>query len=106
MKLFKILSAGLVSLLGIGVVRTVLDKYKVGIYYIDKDDMEDENELYMDSMDLRGTPTHQCICGSNVFYLPVSFEDYEISTYMLDMQCANCGSMATAPTPVDRESTE
>lgn len=106
MKLFKIFSAGLVSLLGIGVARTVLDKYKVGIYYMSKDDIEDENELYMDSMDLRGTPTHECICGCKVFYLPVSFEDYEISTYMLDMQCANCGSMATAPTPVDRESTE
>ena len=106
MKLFKIISAGVAGLLGIGVVRTLLDKYKVGIYYMDKDDMEDEEDINMDSMDLRGTPTHECICGSKIFYLPVSFEDYEISTYLLDMQCANCGSMATAPTPVDRESME
>lgn len=106
MKLFKILSAAVTGLLGVGVARTFLDKYKVGIYYIDKNDLEDEEDQYMDSMDLRGNPTHECICGSKIFYLPVCFEDYEIATYLLDMQCANCGSMATAPTPVDRESME
>jgi hypothetical protein len=29
------------------------------------------------------------------------FEDYEISMYFTEMQCANCGSLATAPTLVD-----
>jgi hypothetical protein len=29
------------------------------------------------------------------------FEDYEISTYMLDMECFSCGSVATAPTLID-----
>lgn len=101
------LSAFLASLFGIGVIRTFMSRYKFGFYYISKDMLEEnEDDLYMDSMDLRGTPTHECICGSRVFHLPVSFEDYEISTYLLDMQCANCGSMATAPTPLDRENME
>jgi hypothetical protein len=29
------------------------------------------------------------------------FEDGEISLYMLDMECHLCGSLATAPTPID-----
>jgi hypothetical protein len=29
------------------------------------------------------------------------FEDGEISLYMLDMECALCGALATAPTPID-----
>jgi hypothetical protein len=29
------------------------------------------------------------------------FEDYEISMYMLEMECVLCGTKATAPTPVD-----
>jgi hypothetical protein len=33
----------------------------------------------------------------------VIFEEFEIATYFLDMECANCGSMATAPTLLDRE---
>jgi hypothetical protein len=52
-------------------------------------------------MDLRGTPTHVCPCGSIVWDLKAIFEDGEIATYFLDMECANCGSLATAPTPID-----
>jgi hypothetical protein len=34
----------------------------------------------------------------------ISFsEDFEIATYFLDMECVSCGSVATAPTPVDRK---
>jgi hypothetical protein len=29
------------------------------------------------------------------------FQDYEISMYMLDMECFSCGALATAPTLVD-----
>jgi hypothetical protein len=71
-----------------------------------KDDIAEMQEEFrqMDSepyMDLRGTPTHVCVCGSDAFYLKATFKDFEIATYMLDMQCANCGSLATAPTPID-----
>jgi len=30
-------------------------------------------------------------------------ETYEIAMYMLDCECAECGSLLTAPTPIDRE---
>jgi hypothetical protein len=54
------------------------------------------------AMDLRGTPTHVCPCGCFIWNLKVIFEDFDIATYFLDMECANCGSLATAPTPTDR----
>jgi len=57
---------------------------------------------YDHAMDIRGTPTHVCPCGSNIWSLKVSFDDYQIAYYMLDMECVNCGSVATAPTPIDR----
>jgi len=57
------------------------------------------------AMDLRGVPTHVCPCGCYIWNVMVVFEDYEIAQYFLDMECANCGSIATAPTPIDREGT-
>jgi hypothetical protein len=58
-------------------------------------------DSYDNAMDLRGTPTHACVCGCNVFNLKVMFEDGQIAQYFLDMECASCGSLATAPTPID-----
>lgn len=49
-----------------------------------------------------GTITHVCVCGNALWNLQVQFDDYEISMYLLDMTCADCGSLAIAPTPVDR----
>lgn len=65
----------------------------------------DEQSDYI-SLDLRGTPTHVCVCGSRVWNLKVMFEDYEIGQYFLDMECTECGSLATAPTPIDRQEIE
>ena len=87
------------------------------IFLVDKEDVEREGrhtddilqlrpESYDKSIDLRGTPTHLCPCGSNIWNLKVIFEDFEIATYFLDMECVSCGSVATAPTPVDREARE
>jgi hypothetical protein len=56
---------------------------------------------YEAAMDMRGTPTHVCVCGSTLWNVKAMFEDYEISMYFLDMECALCGSLATAPTLVD-----
>ena len=55
------------------------------------------------TMDLRDkeNPIHVCICGSMLWNVKVMFEDGEISMYMLDMECALCGALATAPTPQD-----
>jgi len=46
-------------------------------------------------------PVHECPCGSFVWNLKVMFEDYEISQYFTDMECAVCGTRAKAPTPID-----
>lgn len=49
-----------------------------------------------------GTITHQCVCGSVLWKVLVTFDDFEIATYSLDMYCADCGAKAIAPTPLDR----
>ncbi len=96
-------------------INLFLENYEIAI--IDKEDVERTGtqtkdildlrpESYDNSIDLRGTPTHLCPCGSQIWNLKVIFEDYEIATYFLDMECVSCGSVATAPTPVDREETE
>lgn len=55
-------------------------------------------------MDLRDkdNPTSVCICGSTLWNIKAMFDEYgEISMYMLDMECYLCGTLATAPTPID-----
>lgn len=50
-----------------------------------------------------GMVTHVCPCSSKVWRLNwVMFEDYEISAYSLDMECAICGCKAKAPTLADK----
>lgn len=66
---------------------------------MDINDLKPPN--YDNAVDLRGTPTHVCICGCQIWNVKVMFEDSEIASYFLDMECANCGSFATAPTPID-----
>ena len=68
------------------------------------DDLKAEN--YDHAMDIRGTPTHLCPCGCSIWNVKAIFDDFEIATYFLDMECVNCGSLATAPTPLDREHRE
>lgn len=59
---------------------------------------------YTKAMDIRGEPTRVCPCGSGLWNLKVVFdEDNEIGMYFLDMECAECGTLATAPTPADME---
>jgi len=53
------------------------------------------------SFDLSGIIMHECICGCNMWKIVVMFEEYEISSYILDMECINCGTRAKAPTPID-----
>jgi len=46
---------------------------------------------------------HDCPhCESNLWTIKASFQDYELSQYLLDMECAICGTYAKAPTPLDR----
>ena len=69
-------------------------------------DINDLRPDYSQSMDVRGVPTHVCPCGCEIWNLKVIFDSCEIATYFLDMECANCGTLATAPTPLDREENE
>lgn len=102
MKWVNRLAATLLGLIGIGVIRDFFSRYEVLLF--DKNDVDEARKEQQDTaMDLRGTPTHECICGSQIFYLKAVFNDYEIATYFLDMECVECGSLATAPTPLDRE---
>jgi hypothetical protein len=58
---------------------------------------------YEDATDIRFMgPVHACLCGSNLWNVKTMFEDYEISAYFTDMECAVCGTKAKAPTPLDR----
>lgn len=52
----------------------------------------------------RGIPTCECPnCGNNFFKALVAFDQdtYTIGMYHLDVECSQCGTMTTAPTPLD-----
>lgn len=55
-------------------------------------------------MDARGIPTCICPnCNHDILKVLVKFDpiDYEIGLYMLDGECAKCGTLITIPTPID-----
>lgn len=60
---------------------------------------------YSEAMDIRGLPTTVCPCGSMVWNVKTIWDNEtgEVDMYFLDMECAMCGSLATAPTPEDFE---
>jgi hypothetical protein len=121
MKIAFIISIIISVILSAFFLRMFARRFKIGIYYIDKYEEAVQEAIadivksdpgylppvdYDKAMDLRGTPTHVCPCGSQVWLLKVTFVDYEISNYFLDMECLLCGSFATAPTPIDRANSE
>ena len=63
---------------------------------------------YSKATDVRGIPTTVCPCGCEVWHLKVKFdaETGEISMYFMDMECASCGTVATAPMPEQFEEDE
>ena len=60
-----------------------------------------KNENTGPSFDMSGIILHECVCGSDMWKVVVTFEDYEIAGYLLDMECFHYGTRATAPTPID-----
>ena len=110
MKWFSRFSALMFGLLTLGVVKDLLERNRILVINDEYEDDEEDGprnivdlrpENYDNSMDLRGTPTHICPCGCNIFNVKVIFDNFEIATYFLDMECSSCGSLATAPTPID-----
>lgn len=58
---------------------------------------------YKGTMKYENEILHECpVCTSNLWNIKVTFEDYEIATYILDMECSICGTFAKAPTPLDK----
>jgi hypothetical protein len=116
MKWLSRLSALLFGLITLGMAKDLLEKNRILVVSGDDVEFDDEGEQldikdlrpanYDSAMDLRGAPTHLCVCGCNIWNVKVIFSEYQIATYFLDMECANCGSLATAPTPVDIEGME
>jgi hypothetical protein len=105
MKWLNRLSALLFTLISAKGLMYFLDRYEFLIFDkkdLDKYEQKSESET-KEGIDFRGQPSHVCICGSEIWNVKVVFEDHEIATYFLDMECAHCGSLATAPTPVDKE---
>ena len=113
MKWLSRAGAMIFGLLTLGMIKDFLEKNRILIVNSNDDMIEFEDdegpqditklrpENYNNAMDIRGTPTHVCPCGCNIWNVKVIFSDFQIATYFLDMECANCGSLATAPTPVD-----
>jgi hypothetical protein len=56
----------------------------------------------MPDVDLKGIPTHECLCGCDTFITAVKFDDYHIAWYTLQGKCYACGNMVTLPCEVDR----
>ena len=54
-------------------------------------------------LDARGIATNECpTCANRLFTVQVSFDDdYNVGQYFLDAECAMCGTLVTAPTPLD-----
>lgn len=57
---------------------------------------------YSGNLDHADEVRHECCCGSFVWTVKASFDDYELASYFIDMECAVCGSFAKAPTPLDK----
>jgi uncharacterized Zn finger protein len=55
-------------------------------------------------IDARGIPTCICPnCGGRLFKALISFDEetYTIGMYHIDIECYNCGTFCSAPTPLD-----
>ena len=54
-------------------------------------------------LNARGIPTAECpTCASRLFTIKAMFdEEYNVSLYLLDAECAMCHTKVTAPTPLD-----
>jgi len=52
-------------------------------------------------IDVENEILHVCLCGSRFWNVQVTFDDFEVASYLTDMSCAVCGQKAKAPTQID-----
>ena len=66
-----------------------------------KDVTEIKPKSLSGAIDLRdeNNPSSVCVCGSDLWIVYAKFDEGGMVAYFIDIQCASCGSMATAPTP-------
>lgn len=57
-----------------------------------------------DRFSWRGLPSNHCYeCGSTLLTIQAEFDDdFELSGYLTNAECAYCHTKLTAPTPLDR----
>lgn len=62
------------------------------------------NILSGDEFSWRGLPSNFCYeCGSTLFTIQAEFDDdYELTAYLTNAECAYCHTKLTAPTPLDK----
>ena len=53
------------------------------------------------NLDLSDTIVHVCICGSKMFRIVATFDNFEIAQYSTDGECLECGTRVKVPTPID-----
>lgn len=51
--------------------------------------------------DFADTISHECLCGSGLFYIIASFYENELSGYYTQAVCWACGAWLTVPCPED-----
>jgi hypothetical protein len=76
------------------VIDTAKDLAKsLAIYAIERDP---------EFIDQKGMVTHTCFnCGSNIFNIQVTFDDYEMGLMWPEGTCTGCDSVITVPAPWD-----
>jgi len=65
MKWLIVIAIFLLIVVGVNLVRDFLNKYY--LFILEKEEIEEEMDQES-ALDLRGTPTHVCVCGSEHFY--------------------------------------
>lgn len=48
-------------------------------------------------------PTHECLCGENLFQIVAAFDNRQVCFYLTEGICWSCGAKVTLPTEIDPE---
>lgn len=48
-------------------------------------------------------PTHECLCGENLFQIVAAFDARQVCFYLTEGLCWSCGAKVTVPTEIDPE---
>ena len=77
---------------------------KIGMWFLNTSvDYCDHFKLAFEEEDFTGIPTMACLCGCKIFRLNVMWDEEtrSVGWYELRQECLQCGSITTAPTPID-----